>query len=327
LKPAILGSPVLSLIVPIYKNEENLERLLNELGVLQSCVVGGFEVVFVVDGSPDRCFQMLRERLPGIGFPSQLLSLSRSYGSFAAISAGLLAGKGDFFAVLSADLQEPPALILRFLDILRSGEADVVFGCRTERSDPWISELFSRGFWWVYRKLVIPELPPGGVDVFGCTREVRDHLARFREVRSSLIALLFWLGFRRQFVGYRRAPRVEGKSAWTLGKKLHYCIDSIFNFTDLPIRLLMFTGLFGLAVSVLFGTVLLIAKLQGAIPVPGYTAIVLTILFFGALTSLGLGIVGEYAWLALQNSRGRPNFVVESTCEFPGSTRGKTAAS
>jgi glycosyltransferase involved in cell wall biosynthesis len=311
-----MGGIVLSLIIPLYKNEENLERLLAELVKLEARLAGEFEAVLVVDGSPDACYRILADRLPSLNLRSQLLLLSRNFGSFAAIHAGLAAAQGDYFAVMAADLQEPPELALEFLRVLQEGTADVVFGCRSERSDPFPSELLASTFWWIYRKLVVRELPPGGVDVFGCTQEVRDHVIRFREVNSSLIVLLFWLGFRRQYIPYKRAPRLEGKSAWTAGKKLRYCIDSIFNFTDLPIQLLLYGGVAGMTAAVVFGTIAVAARLRGAISVPGYTPIVLAILFFGALTSLGLGIVGQYAWLALQNSRGRPTFVVAESRQY-----------
>jgi glycosyltransferase involved in cell wall biosynthesis len=277
------------------------------------------EVVFVVDGSPDRSLDILRERLPAVPFPARLLSLSRNFGSFPAIAAGLEAGAGDYFAVLAADLQEPPELIAEFHRVLSTDQADVVFGCRTQRSDPWSSRLFSGLFWWSYRVLVLAEMPKGGVDIFGCTRQGRDWVLRCPESNTSLIALLFWVGFRRHFVMYERRARREGKSAWSLRKKLRYSLDSSFNFTDMPIQLLLWAGGIGLAVALLFATVLIVSKLTGRIAVPGYSAIVLTIIFFGALTSLGLGIVGQYLWLTLQNARRRPNYIVASAEQYPDS--------
>ena len=145
-------------------------------------------------------------------------------------------------AVMAADLQEPPELILQFFEALGAGRADIVFGVRGGRSDPWLSELASNLFWFIYRKLVIKDMPPGGVDIFGCTREVRDHLVRLQGIDTNLIALLFWLGYRREYIVYERRRRLEGKSAWTFGKKLRYCLNSIFNFTDLPIQLLLYAG-------------------------------------------------------------------------------------
>ena len=304
-----------SLVIPVYRNEENLDRLLAELQKLASGMRGEFEVVFVVDASPDRCLQILQERLPGLPFRTQLLSLSRNFGSFAAIAAGLERAHGSNLAVMAADLQEPPDLVRQFFEVLGSGQADIVFGVRGGRSDPWLSELASNLFWFFYRKFVVKDIPRGGVDVFACTHEVRDHLLQLQGVDSNLIALLFWLGFRRQYIVYERQPRLEGKSAWTIRKKLRYGVNSIFHFTDLPIQLLLYSGTIALALAITASILVIVAKLRGDIPVPGYTPIVLATLFFGALTSLGLGIVGQYLWLALQVGRRRPNYIVRSAEE------------
>ncbi len=304
-----------SLVIPVYKNEANLDRLLAELVKLASRLPGEFEVVFVVDGSPDRCLQTLRERLPALPLRTQLLSLSRNFGSFAAIAAGLERARGSSMAVMAADLQEPPELILQFFEILGAGRADIVFGVRGHRSDPWFSEIASNLFWFLYRKLVIKDIPRGGVDIFGCTREVRDHLLQLQGIDSNLIALLFWLGYRREYIVYERQRRLEGKSAWTFGKKLRYGLNSIFNFTDLPIQFLLYAGAIALTLAIAASILVIGAKLHGDIQVPGYTATVLVSLFFGALTSLGFGIVGQYLWLGLQVSRRRPNYIVRSAEE------------
>jgi hypothetical protein len=165
---------------------------------------------------------------------------------------------------------------------------------------------------------VIKDMPPGGVDMFGCTREVCDRLLQLQGIDSNLIALLFWLGYRREYIVYERQRRLAGKSAWTFGKKLRYCLNSIFNFTDIPIQLLLWAGAIALVLAVSAGMLVIVAKLRGDIPVPGYAPIVLATLFFGALTSLGFGIVGQYLWLGLQIGRRRPNYIVRSA-EEPGS--------
>jgi glycosyltransferase involved in cell wall biosynthesis len=301
-----------SLVIPVYRNEANLDRLLEAMVHLGQRAPGQLEVVFVVDGSPDRSFEILRERLPRFGLTTQLLLLSRNFGSFAAITAGLKHARGEVFAVMAADLQEPPELAEQFFQILAAGEADVVFGVRGRRGDPWLSGVVSNLFWWVYRRFVIPDMPPGGVDMFGCNRVVRDHLVEFSESNTNLIALLFWLGYRRRYVVYERRERLEGKSAWTVKKKLRYAFDSIFNFTDLPIYILLYSGVAAFILACIATVAVLVAKIRGDIPIPGYTPIVLAIMFFGALTSLGFGVVGQYLWLALQNTRQRPNFVVHS---------------
>jgi glycosyltransferase involved in cell wall biosynthesis len=314
-----------SLVIPVYMNEGSLPRLLDQLIELGSRVSGELEVVFVVDGSPDRSLEILRERLPAFPLATQLVSLSRSFGSFSAIAAGLKCARGEFLAVMAADLQEPPSLISSFFEILSSRRADIVFGVRSSRSDPWLSELASRLFWWVFRRFVVKDMPPGGVDVFGCSRQVCDRLLQLPEINSNLIALLFWLGYRREYVVYQRAARLEGKSAWTTGRKLRYGLNSIFNFTDLPIRLLLYLGSIAFLAACAGSAIVIGAKLRGDIPVPGYTPIVLASLFFGALTSLGFGIVGQYLWLALQSSHRRPDYIVSCAEEY-GRSRTQAAA-
>ena len=316
---------MLSLVIPVYRNAENLPRLFSELEQLAARLPAGLEVVFVVDGSPDASLDILRSRLPGWPVRSQLLELSRNVGSFAASAAGLASGRGDYFAVMAADMQEPPDLILRFFEVLQSGRADVTFGHRVGRADPFWSRVMSDGFWRLYRRFVVREMPKGGVDVFGCTRQVRDHLVGLKEVGTNLVALLLWLGFRREFVGYERRPRLEGRSAWTFGRKARYAVDSVFSFTDLPIRLLLFLGVAGTLAAVAASGVVYTFWLLGRVQVLGYTPLMLMIAFFGGLTALGLGIVGQYLWISIQNTRGRPAYVVKSSETFGPLMEGGTS--
>jgi polyisoprenyl-phosphate glycosyltransferase len=307
---------MLSLVIPVYRNEENLPRLFRELEALAERFGGELEVVFVADGTPDDSVRLLQERLPTWPIRTQLIDLSRNFGSFAAITAGLARGTGEYFAVIAADLQEPPELVLEFHRIMQAGEADVVFGHRTGRADPWWSTLLSESFWRIYRRFIVREMPRGGIDVFGCTRQVRDHLLQLKEAHTNLVALLLWLGFRRAFVPYERRRRLEGRSAWTFGRKVRYAIDSVFNFTDLPIRALLVLGAGGTLFAAVAGVTVFVGWALGHVPVLGYTPLMLVITFFGGLTALGLGIIGQYVWLSLQDARGRPTFIVKSAQSF-----------
>jgi glycosyltransferase involved in cell wall biosynthesis len=312
----------LSIVIPVYRNAESIQHLVAALSEValraRSEWLTEIEVVFVVDGSPDNSHALLTQVLPSKPFVSQLLLLSRNFGSFAAIQSGLQAATGDHFAVIAADLQEPPELALQFLDKLLTGQCDVVVGCRENRHDPFASRLASNIFWRLYKRFIIHDIPEKGVDVFGCNRAFRDRLLTLGEANSSLVGLIFWLGFRRAEVMYERRERRHGKSAWTLKKKVNYLLDSVFSFTDLPIRLLSVFGMFGVMVSVLLGIIVLVAKFFGGIAVPGYAATLLTVVFFGALNSLGLGIIGNYAWRAFENTKGRPLAVVMEVRCFHG---------
>ncbi|MBN6775257.1 glycosyltransferase family 2 protein [Pseudomonas granadensis] len=307
---------MLSLVIPVYRNEESLPSLLKAVDNLNVELHGALEVVFVVDGSPDRSYEILRDSLPLQNFASQLILLSKNFGSFMAIRTGLQHGKGSTFAVMAADLQEPPDLVLTMNRVLNTDPVDVVVGVRESRQDPFLSKLASKTFWGLYKRYVIPEMPAGGVDMFGCNLEFRDNLLKLEERHSSLIAQIFWLGFRRQIVHYSRVAREHGKSAWTLRKKINYLMDSVFSFTDLPIRLLIRVGAVGSAISALYGVSVILAKLGGLIDVPGYAMTLFTITLLGSLNLLGLGVVGSYAWRTYENTKGRPLAIPMKVSEF-----------
>ena len=306
-----MGAVKYSLIVPVYCNETAIPDLLAAVGRLDHELDHALEAVFVVDGSPDRSYERLDEALPGSGLTARLIALSRNFGSFSAVREGLAAGRGEYMAIMAADLQEPEELIIDFFRALTTEPVDVALGVRTgRRNDPLAARIASRTFWWLYRSLVQPEIPPGGVDVFACNRAFRDHLLRLHEANTSLVGQIVWLGFRRKLIPYRRLPRRHGKSAWSFSRRVKYLLDSMFAFSDLPIRALTWMGAAGLAVSVALALVVLVAKLTGAIAVPGYAATVLTIIFFAALNSFGLGIIGSYTWRAYENTKGRPQAIV-----------------
>jgi len=313
-----LVKPLYSLVIPVYKNEGSIEALLKELEALYSILNGHLEVVFVVDGSPDASFQKLDTALPNVNFPAKLVLLSRNFGAFAAIRCGLGEAKGQYIGVMAADLQEPPTLLVEFFRALTSKPLDVVFGKRIGRADPGLSKVASNLFWGAYRRVVQPDVPAGGVDVFAVTAAFRDRLLSLNEANSSLLGLLFWLGGRREFIDYTRLERQHGKSAWTIRKKVTYLLDSVFAFSDLPVRILMSLGICGLAVALILGVIVLVARLFGNYDVPGYAGSVLSILFFGALNTFGIGIVGNYAWRAYENTKQRPLNIISTSIEYPG---------
>lgn len=146
--------------------------------------------------------------------------------------------------------------------------------------------------------------------MFACTREFRDRLLSLPESNTSLVGLIFWLGFRRAEVPYVRLPRKHGRSAWSLRRRFKYLLDSALAFSDLPIKLMETTGLLGMFISLNLGAAVIWAKATGRIQVPGYAATVLTVMFFGGLNSFSLGLLGEYVWRSFENSKGRPGYIV-----------------
>src|SRR5437764_14069139 len=153
-----MGPVKYSLVVPVYCNEPSIGELLEAIGRLHRALDRMLEVVFVVDGSPDQSYERLDAALPASGLTAQLIALSRNFGSFSAVREGLAAARGDYMAMMAADLQEPEQLILDFFRALEDEPVDVVLGVRTGRSDPLPARIASTTFWWLYRRFVQPAI-------------------------------------------------------------------------------------------------------------------------------------------------------------------------
>lgn len=306
------GTITYSVVIPVYGNQDTLAEVVRRLAEVAAGLDAPLEAVFVVDGSPDGSQVLLERLLPDAPIPTQLLVHSRNFGSFPAIRTGLAAARGEYVGVMAADLQEPPELMAAFFAALASGDTDVVVGRRESRDDPAMTSLLSRTFWSLYRRTINPQIPPGGVDVFGCTRTVAQRLLALEESHSSLVGLLYWLGYRRTEVPYSRVARTTGKSGWTLRKRVRYLLDSVFAFTDIPISALTTVGVLGTAVTTVVGLVVLVSWLTGSITEVGYTPLMLVVLFSTFVLLAGLGVIGSYVWRTYENSKARPTSVAMS---------------
>ena len=294
-----------SLVIPVYRNAENIDDLIAAVEALHK-TSGGLEAVFVIDGSPDDSGRLLMARRKKFGFPYQIVFHSRNFGSFTAVRTGMAHARGRMIAVMAADLQEPPELVLDLFAILAADEADVVFGTREARHDGLLGDMASNLFWGIYRRFVMKDMPRGGIDIFACTRQVADSVLAISEPNSSLIAQLFWVGYRRAFVGYVRKAREKGRSGWSFTRRLRYMVDSIVSFTDFPIMVVLWLGIVGCLASFGFGGIVLIARLMGMIAVPGYTPIVVLVSFSVSLLLAVQGILGLYLWRTFENTKNRP---------------------
>lgn len=311
-----MTAAVNSLVVPVYRNAATIDELVGVVGALAKEVDGPMEAIFVIDGSPDDSQARLLAALQNAPFQARIVEHSRNFGSFAAIRTGMTLASGERIAVMAADLQEPPELVSRFFSRLADEHVDVVVGRRTARDDR--GDTLSAFYWRLYRRFVMSEIPEGGVDVFACTRKVRDVVCSLEAVHTSLVAQLFWAGFKREVVPYQRRPQ-RGRSGWTARRKLRYLSDSVFAFTDLPVRLLWMTGIVGIALGAIVGTVVIVARAAGAITVPGYAATILVLDFFASLNLMGLGIIGSYVWRAYDTVKGRPGGIVREVIDVPAS--------
>jgi len=301
----------LSIVVPIYFSEPNIPDTVPQLLALRDQLDDiELELVFVDDRSEDRSVELLREWQAKYPDVIQVLRLSRNFGSMAAILAGIEAASGDCIGVIAADLQDPPELFVEMVRHWRNG-TKVVFAVRADRDEDPFQKFFSNSYYALMRRYALPGYPSGGFDCLLVDRQVAQEVVRIGEKNTNLMSLIFWLGFSPVMIPYVRRARLKGKSRWTFSKKLKLFIDSFVAFSYAPIR---FLSLFGAVVALsafVYAGVVFVAWLLRGIPVQGFASLVILLAFTAGVQMLMLGILGEYLWRTLDETRRRPAYVVD----------------
>jgi glycosyltransferase involved in cell wall biosynthesis len=299
-----------SVVVPVYYNELNLPLLYSRLSAIaQARSDLEFEYVFVDDGSGDQSFQILQDLVTSDD-RIQAIKLSRNFGAFNAVLAGLTYATGDCVVIIAADLQDPPELIPSMVDLWAKG-TKVVLATRQERHDPFFSKLFSNVFNWVFRKIVFNDFPSQGFDFVLVDHEIARLLAQCEEKNTNLMALILWMGFKQATICYTREKRQVGKSRWTFAKKFKHLTDSFVGFSYLPIRLASLTGFALAAVGFVYALIVILGKLIWGIVIEGWSSLIVVVLIVSGVQMTMLGVLGEYIWRNLDQTRKRPPFVVE----------------
>jgi len=299
-----------SIIVPIYFNELNIPHLLPRLKKLQEALLEyTLEFIFVDDGSQDNSFQLLVEEQKQ-DKRIKIIKLSKNFGSMAAIQAGLHYVQGDCVGIIAADLQDPPELFLEMIQKWESGRK-VVLALREEREDAALQNLFSNTYYYLLRTFAIEGYPKGGFDLVVIDRQIVNELRIISEKNTNIMSLIFWLGHDRDSVSYIRQKRGIGTSKWTLTKKIKLFIDTFINFSYVPIRAISLIGLLTAIISFSYGLLVIILRVFGKIPVHGWTIIVAILTLLLGLIMIILGVIGEYLWRILDESRKRPNYVID----------------
>lgn len=301
----------ISIVTPCYYNEDNFPQTYNTIKkeVLDVCCDIDFELIFVDDGSKDATYaklkavQLMDERVT-------IVKLSRNFGEFRAIIAGMEVATGDAVVVISADLQDPPALIPTMIEEFKNGEK-VVLAVRKQRNENALKNWFADTYYKWVRRLVIHDYPKRGFDFFLINKQVKDLLVNMKEKNSSVYIQIIWTGFNPKCIEYTREERKEGKSMWTYKKRFDLFLDTFIIFSRTPIRII---SLFGFCVSLIgIGLALffLYDKLFNHMPVQGWTSLMVVILLVSGFQMIMLGVLGEYMWRTLDESRNRPLYIVD----------------
>lgn len=300
----------ISIVIPVYYNEKNLEPLYEDIKKKIIDVIDyEYEIVMVNDGSKDESWQVMQklaENDPNI----RIISLSRNFGSHAAILCGISHCTGDCAIVKAADLQEPTELVLEMVESWKKGN-NVVLAVREGREESKSQTFFANFYYDLVRKTALPNMPKGGFDVYLIDRKVITVLENLDEKNSALTGQLLWSGFRTDIVYYTRLAREIGESKWTLKKKIRLVMDTLFSFSSLPITAVLAVGVGSMVIAIIWAIVVLISKLSGAITVSGWTSLFIFNLFSFGVIMMTLGVLGEYLWRTFDASRNRPPYIIE----------------
>lgn len=299
----------ISIVIPVYWNEDTLMLLYNDLKSKILNRLGDYELVFVDDGSGDRSWEImnqLREENANI----QCVKLSRNFGEHSAILAGLSVCTGDCAVTKQADLQEDSEIILEMYESWKRGNK-VVLAVREERDDSFATKLFAGLYYKMVRQLVNKDMPAGGCDCYLLDRQVIKTLLNLDEKNSSLTLQVLWVGYQTDKVYFHRKEREVGKGRWTLAKKFKLVLDSMLSFSYIPIRMMWIVGILFFIFAVIMGIDVLVEWFTVGTPIAGWPTLMCVILCSSGLILLMLGLLGEYIWRTFDAARKRPPFIID----------------
>ena len=304
---------LISLIVPCYNEQDSLPILYKALlDVEKEVPEKSFEFIFVNDGSKDDTLSVIKE------FAKQddtvhYISFSRNFGKESAMYAGLEHSKGDYVAILDADMQDPPSLIPQMIKDLDADVCDIVAARRvTREGEPKIRSFFARMFYKLINKMCEVEIADGARDFRLMKRPVVDAILEVNERQRFSKGIFAWVGFRTKWVEHQNVERVAGETKWSFWKLFRYAIDGIVSFTVAPMRLATYCGFASAFAAFLYMLYYFIRAVIMRIydEVPGYPSLLCFILFLGGLILMALGLLGEYIGRTFIEVKRRPIYIV-----------------
>jgi dolichol-phosphate mannosyltransferase len=303
--------PLVSIVIPALDEADNIPTLMERISRFETDHPEyAFELVLIDDGSSDGTADLVLS-LAGPTQRVTVVSLARSFGAHYAISAGLSHCVGDCAVVLGADQQEPNTVLAEFLAHWESG-SEVVWGVRRSRTGRSIfQEAASKSFSLLFTRYAnLANYPPEGPSGVLLDRCVIDAVDRLPERNRNVLALIAWLGFTQTRVDYDQIARKAGQSRWTRRKMIKLAVDSLIQFSSMPLRACTFTGLGVAFAGMLYAIVLVVRSLAGVETPGGWPTVLVVMLLLGGTQLTVIGGMGEYLWRAVEESRGRPLYVV-----------------
>lgn len=308
----ILSCPVISVVIPLYREGAHLASTLPEIIAVLSTLNTPYEIVLVDDGSPDNTWQAMleqREQYPQVN----CARLSRNFGKEAALAAGLEYARGNAVVVMDGDLQHPPMLIPQMIQLWRDG-AEVVEAVKQHRGrESLLNQARAQLFYSIFTRLTGFNLH-GASDFKLMDRRVLEAWRGMSERNLFFRGMNAWLGFRRVQIPFDVANRVEGESNWSIVQLARLAITAVTSFSSAPLHLLSLAGLIFSIFAFLLGLETLYIKISGQ-AVDGFTTVILLLLILGGAVMLGLGLIGVYIARIYDEIKGRPRYVIAERVE------------
>lgn len=304
----------LSIIVPCYNEAESLPLFYEETQKVVATMDVEAEYLFVNDGSSDQTLTVIKELYDADPKQVRYLSFSRNFGKEAAIYAGLQHSEGDYVTLMDADLQDPPEMLPEMLAIIQNEDYDCVGTRRTTREgEPPIRSFFAKAFYKLMNRISDVEMVDGARDYRLMTRQMVDAVLELQEYNRFSKSIFSWVGFRTKYLPYTNRERVAGTTSWSFFSLFKYSLEAIVNFSDLPLTIASFIGIFSCFLSVLLLIVIVVRTLIFGDPTSGWPSLVCIILFVGGLQLFALGIIGKYVGKIFLETKKRPIYIVKET--------------
>lgn len=303
-----------SIVIPCYNEEEAIPIIYHAIATEMSALLEyDYEILLVNDGSKDGTLQVMKE-LAEQDVHVKYFSFSRNFGKEAAIYAGLGNAKGDYIVMMDADMQDPPALLPKMIELLESGEYDCVATRRvTRKGEGAIRSLGARLFYKVIRKMSNINIADGARDYQMMTRQMVDSVLALTEYNRFSKGIFEWVGYRKTWLEFENVERSAGETKWSFWKLVLYSLEGILNFSNVPLTISSYLGMLMTALSFVAIIFIVVRKLLFGDPVDGWASTVCIITFVGGIQLFCMGIMGQYMSKMYSEVKRRPHYIIQET--------------
>lgn len=303
----------ISIIVPCYNEQEVLYIFYNELIKVFDNMEYCYELILVNDGSGDGTLRVIQE-LARKDNNIIYISFSRNFGKEAAMYAGFCNARGDYVAVMDADMQDPPSLLPQMMKILTAGGYDSVAARRADRKgEPPVRSWFAKKFYQVINKISDSDIVDGARDFRLMKKEMADAVISIGEYNRFSKGIFGWIGFNTYWLSYDNVERAAGKTKWDFWKLFKYALDGVINFSHIPLDIASWSGIAMTIVSVIILILIVVRRIVFGDPVAGWASTICIIIFIGGIQLFCLGVMGQYIAKTYMETKHRPHYIISET--------------